>query len=113
MPTLQQLVPDVDVLLALAPDELGGILVARSQRQNGVISFDNISQVTVGYGVDATRQSPWIGREREVELALSEGWNWLVVQRRWMSSVAGHPPSSTDPTGTLDGLAESEQKENQ
>jgi hypothetical protein len=28
----------------------------------------------------ATRQSPWIGREREVELALSEGWNWLVVQ---------------------------------
>ncbi len=28
----------------------------------------------------AQRQSPWVGREREIELALSEGWNWLPVQ---------------------------------
>jgi hypothetical protein len=52
MPTLQQLVPDVDVLLALAPEELGGILlkVGKSQLQNGMISLDNISQVAVAMG---------------------------------------------------------------
>jgi len=82
MPTVQQLVPDVDVLLALAPEELGAILlkVAKSQLQNGMVQLNNLSSVIVGVGMAATRQSPWVGREREVELALSEGWNWLVVQ---------------------------------
>jgi len=70
---------DADVLLALAPEELGGILlkVAKSQLQNGMVHINNISQTTVGVGMTATRQS---GREREIELAMSEGWNWLVVQ---------------------------------
>jgi uncharacterized protein (TIGR02391 family) len=82
MPTLQELIPDPDVLLALAPEELGAFLlkVAKSQLQNGVVSLDNVSSTTVGYGMAATRQSPYVGRESEVGLALSEGWNWLVVQ---------------------------------
>jgi hypothetical protein len=81
MPTLQQLIPDVDVLLALAPEELAAPLlsVAKSQLQNGMVNLGNLSLVTVGSGMAATRQSPYVGREREVELALSEGWNWLVV----------------------------------
>ncbi len=82
MPTVQQLVPDVDVLLALSPEELGGVLlkVAKSQLQNGMVHLNNLSLVTIGTGMAATQQSPWVGRERQVELALSEGWNWLVVQ---------------------------------
>jgi uncharacterized protein (TIGR02391 family) len=82
MATLHELIPDPDVLLALAPEELGPFLlnVAKSQLQNGLVSFDNVSSTTVGYGMAATRQSPYAGREREVGLALSEGWNWLVVQ---------------------------------
>jgi uncharacterized protein (TIGR02391 family) len=82
LPTLQELISDPDVLLALAPEELAPFLlkVAKSQLQNGVVSLDNVSSSTVGYGMTATRQSPYIGREREVALVLSEGWNWLVVQ---------------------------------
>jgi len=81
MPTLQQLIPDVDVLLALAPEELAPHLlaVAKSQLQSGMIHLNNLSLVTVGTGMAATQQSPYVGREQEVELALSEGWSWLVV----------------------------------
>jgi len=80
MPTLHQLFPDPDVLLALASEELGGILLglAKSQLQNGMVHLSNISQVTAAVGMTAQRQSPWVGREREIELAMSEGWNWLV-----------------------------------
>jgi uncharacterized protein (TIGR02391 family) len=81
MPTIQQLVPDVDVLLALAPEELAPLLlrVAKSQLQNGVFSPSNVSLVTAGTGGTSEHQSPFVGREREAELALAEGWNWLVV----------------------------------
>jgi uncharacterized protein (TIGR02391 family) len=81
MPTLQQLIPDVDALLALAPEELAPYLleVAKSQLQNGIFNPTNVSLVTAGAGMAATRQSPFVGREDEVELALSEGWNWLRV----------------------------------
>lgn len=82
MPTIQQLVPDVDVMLALSPEELGGVLlkVAKSQLQNGMVHLNNLTQVTVGVGMAAMREGAWAHRQREVELALSEGWNWLVVQ---------------------------------
>jgi hypothetical protein len=39
MATLQQLIPDVEVVLALAPEELAPYLlqVAKSQLQNGIV----------------------------------------------------------------------------
>jgi hypothetical protein len=57
MSMLHELVPDPDVLLALAPEALAPLLlkVARSQLQNGVVSLDNVSSTTVGYGMAATR----------------------------------------------------------
>ena len=81
MPTLQELLPDPNVLLALAPEELAPALlaVAKSQLQNGIVSLSNISHTTVGYGMTASRQSPYVGREREVELAVSEAWSWLLI----------------------------------
>ena len=82
MPTLQQLIPDVDVLLALAPEELAlyVLQVAKTQLQNGMFIPSNISQVTSGTGMAAYQHSPYANREQEVELALSEAWNWLRVQ---------------------------------
>jgi uncharacterized protein (TIGR02391 family) len=79
MVTLQQLVPDVDVLLALAPEELGGILlkVAKARLQNGLIQRNDVSP-TPAIGV--LHPSAWTVCDREVELAVSEGWNWLIVQ---------------------------------
>jgi uncharacterized protein (TIGR02391 family) len=81
MVTLQQLVPDVDVLLALAPEELGGILlkVAKARVQSGLVQRNDVSP-TAGIGMTVVHQSPWTVREQEVELAVSEGWNWLIVQ---------------------------------
>lgn len=71
MPTLSQLLPDVDVLLSLEPEELAPALlsVAKSQLQNGMFSPGNLSMVTVGTGLIATQASPYAHREREVELA--------------------------------------------
>src|SRR5258708_14937043 len=77
MPTLHQLFPDPDVLLALASEELGGILLglAKSQLQNGMVHLSNISQVTAAVGMTAHHQSPWVGRERGTDPALCLGRN--------------------------------------
>jgi uncharacterized protein (TIGR02391 family) len=77
----RQLMPDIDVLLALAPEELAPLLLqmAKSQLQNGVFNPSNVSLVTVGTGGTSERQSSYVGREREADLALAESWNWLEV----------------------------------
>jgi uncharacterized protein (TIGR02391 family) len=82
MPTLQQLIPDPEVLLALAPEELAPYLlnVARSQMQNGIFHPDNLILVTVGTGMTAHQQSAYGAKERDIELAVAESWNWLRVQ---------------------------------
>jgi len=73
MPTLFELIPDVDVLVQLAPEELGKQLlsVARANLQhNGMFHPQAVSEV-VG--------QPWYPPQRrdEIDLALSEGWAWL------------------------------------
>jgi hypothetical protein len=82
MPTLQELIPDVDVLVALAPEELGWYLlrVAKSQLQHGIFAPSNLTLVTSGSGMAAHQHSPYGAREDEVELAAAEAWNWLRVQ---------------------------------
>ena len=82
MPTLQQLIPDPEVLLALAPEELAPHLlqVAKSQLQNSIFHPDNLTLVTVGVGMTAHQQSAYQTRSRDIELAVAEGWNWLRVQ---------------------------------
>jgi hypothetical protein len=82
MTTLRQLIPDVDVLLALAPEELAPHLleVAKSQLQNGMFLPANLTLVISGLGITAHQHSPYGGREGEVELAAAEAWNWLKVQ---------------------------------
>jgi uncharacterized protein (TIGR02391 family) len=82
MPTIQTMVPDVEVLLALAPEQLAEILlkVAASQMQHEMFNADQVISVTVGTGITASRVSPYpANREREVKQALNEAWQWLVL----------------------------------
>jgi uncharacterized protein (TIGR02391 family) len=70
VPTIEQLIPDVQVLLALAPEELAPYLlqIAKSQLTNGM------------FGISVRQHVPYQGYEREADIALAEGWNWLEVQ---------------------------------
>jgi uncharacterized protein (TIGR02391 family) len=79
MSTLQELIPEVEVFLALEPGDLASHLlqVAKSHLRNDMFHPDNVTKVTSGVGYE---HLPWPGREREVERALSEAWNWLQVQ---------------------------------
>lgn len=82
MPTIQSIIPDVDVLLALPPEELAESLlkVAASQMQNGMFNAGQVISATVGTGMATTRIAPYdSSREREVNQALYEAWQWLVL----------------------------------
>lgn len=73
MPTLYDLVPDVDVLLALAPEDLGRVLlrVAKSNLQhNGLIHPQSVAEVL---------GRPWYPPQYRDQIAhtLAEGWAWL------------------------------------
>jgi hypothetical protein len=82
MPTLQQLIPEVDIVLALSPEELAPYVldVAKSQLQNGRIHRTNLTLVTSGTGIGAHRHSPWGDHEHEVDLAVREAWQCLLHQ---------------------------------
>src|SRR6266545_653839 len=78
--TLASLVPDVDVLLAMEPEEIAPYLLrlaAEFQRTgNGSFNPDNMIEVTVG-----TTTAPAYGGRRatEVERAVAEAWQWLRI----------------------------------
>lgn len=80
MPTLTSLIPDVDVLLGLAPQELAEVVLqlAKEHRQNRLVHPQAIaSHITGTPGMnDGYPQN----RRREAEVAFAEAWNWLSVQ---------------------------------
>lgn len=80
MPTLTTLIPNVDVLVALAQEELAGTLLqlAAEHRQNRLIHAQVILSQINGFvgGDDGYPQN----RRREAEVAVAEAWNWLTVQ---------------------------------
>ena len=82
MANLEQLIPDVEVLLALAPEDLAPYLfeVAKGQLQNGMFAPGNLVLSSAQLNPAAYRNSPWDGRTKEIELATAEAWNWLRVQ---------------------------------
>lgn len=73
MTTLTSVIPDVDVLLALAPEELAEVVLKLAQevRQNNTVHIQSIASHIDGYPQE---------RKREANLALAEAWNWLTVQ---------------------------------
>lgn len=84
--TLLNEIPDVDVLLALAPEELAFpvLRIAYGNRQgaNNAVTFGNL-KIVLGLGSDSDERSgvprypP--NRREEVELACREAWQWLTV----------------------------------
>jgi uncharacterized protein (TIGR02391 family) len=79
--TLQSLIPDVEVLTTLAPEELAETLLqlARSNLQNGMFHPGNLAISYSGSGMEATLTPAYRTHEANVELALAEAWNWLRV----------------------------------
>jgi len=73
MPTLFELVPDVDVLYQLAPEELGKVLltVADTNMQNGLFHPETIRE---------QMGRPWYpaNRNADVSIALAEGLAYLI-----------------------------------
>jgi uncharacterized protein (TIGR02391 family) len=114
MTTLKSLVPDVDVLLALAPEELAPILlkVARSQLHDGMFNPGNIALTVVGTGMAARDASVYPPeRESEVQTALSEAWQWLtinmlIVPAPGMNGRSGFMVLSRRGKALIDGTAD-------
>lgn len=77
---LSKLIPNADVLLALAPEELAGFLLQAipCYMQNGMVNVQsfaydvNQSQLNNPAHVNKRRQD-------EVDLAIAEGWQWLIM----------------------------------
>ena len=80
MATLTSVIPDVDVLVALAPEELAEVLLrlADERRQNGLIHLQALASDIHGH--PRTSDGYPQNRKRDAELALAEAWNWLTVQ---------------------------------
>lgn len=81
MATLISLIPDVDVFVALAPEELAEVVLRLSNERlgnNGLIHLLSIASDIHGTpgGSDGYPKN----RKRDAELALAEAWNWLSVQ---------------------------------
>lgn len=88
-----EFIPDPDVLLALAPEELGRVLlhVAKENLQNGL--FYPGGELEWPITNRATPYPP--NRNQEVAAALEEGWQWLrihllIVPAPGMNGANGH-----------------------
>src|SRR5450830_1315737 len=80
MASLTSLIPDVEVLLTLAPEELAEVVLqlAFEHRQNNLAHLQSItSQINGTPG--ANNGYPQI-QHKDAELALAEAWSWLLAQ---------------------------------
>lgn len=80
MATLISLIPDIEVLIALATEELAEVLLqlAAEHRQNNLAHLQSItSQITGTQGVNNGYPQ---NRHDAAKLALAEAWNWLTAQ---------------------------------
>lgn len=81
MATLTSIIPDVDVFVALAPEELAEVVLQLSNErwgQNGLIHLQSIASDI--HGTPGASDGYPQNRKRDAELALAEAWNWLSVQ---------------------------------
>jgi uncharacterized protein (TIGR02391 family) len=80
MNTLKSLIPDVDVLVALPPEEIAQTLLGliNERLQNGLIHLQSLA-------IDIDGQPGQFNgypqqRKRDATLALAEAWHWLTIQ---------------------------------
>lgn len=80
MATLTSLIPAIDVLLALAPEELAEVVLqlAHEHKHNNQIHLQAIASHI--NGTPGTNDGYPQNRRRDAELALAEAWNWLSIQ---------------------------------
>lgn len=76
---LPEAIPSVDMLLALAPEELAAKMLSLLRKRGHTFHPGNMEGELWG---DASRGRPGYPRERqaEIELALAEAWAWLLAQ---------------------------------
>lgn len=87
MSTLISLIPDVDVLIALAPEELAAIVLqlANEHKQNNQIHPQALlNQISGSPGVSEGYPQ---NKRKDAELAFCEAWNWLTVQGLLISDL--------------------------
>ena len=81
MPTLLSLIPDVEVFLSLAQEELAGVLLqlSKEHRQHNALIHPQALLLQMQGTPPAYEGYPQ-GRRRDAEVAFAEAWNWLTVQ---------------------------------
>ena len=82
MPTLYQLIPDVDLLLALGPADLAPTLVtlARASLQSaGFVPGQITGDERLYGGIGLPPGGYPRHRQTDIELAVAEGWDWLEI----------------------------------
>lgn len=80
MDKITTLIPDVEVLLQLAPEELAGTILrlARQRLQNGMVHAQVFAaDLQEGYGNPCVYPA---NRRHEALMAVAEAWNWLCLQ---------------------------------
>jgi hypothetical protein len=80
MATLTSLIPDADVLISLATEELAATVLrlAAEHRQNNLAHLQTVTtQISGTHGTSGGYPQ---NRQKDAELAIAEAWNWLVVQ---------------------------------
>jgi uncharacterized protein (TIGR02391 family) len=81
MQDLPSLIPDPDDLLALAVEELGGVLIVHLNSyegysgHNGVVQHGGVNQHN--FLNDFDQHPPYSRRQAEIKKALMEAWSWL------------------------------------
>jgi uncharacterized protein (TIGR02391 family) len=79
MVTLLTLIPDIEILLALQPEELARLLL-RVVSKNGMFRPDAITDSLFNVsGAPSTQAYYSYHRQHEVGIALGEAWNWLRI----------------------------------
>lgn len=79
MPQLHELIPDVDTLLAMEPEQVGGCMLQLMNSRPGNERMATVNQWTHELFEGALQPYPHKQRD-EVFRALAEAWNWLEVQ---------------------------------
>ena len=82
MPTLYQLIPDVDLLLALGPADLAPTLLtlARASLQSaGFVPGQITGDERLYGGIGLPPGGYPRHRQTDIELAVAEGWHWLEI----------------------------------
>ena len=81
MPTILSLIPDVEVFLNLAQDELAHVLLqlSKEHRQHNALIHPSALLAQMQGTPPAYEGYPQ-GRRRDAEIAFAEAWNWLTVQ---------------------------------